>query len=178
MPWPGGVAQTIKPQSRRQVSNGYLGPDCMQGKRVFSPAAGARRRTEQAPGAVLPPQSQQVITVISVGIISQPEQEITYLPCGLPQALLLLPALPAAKSSRTQYCQQSDNHHSLNKRKAALFFHARSVAATREDDEMVLLILRKGADTVLRTSLCYSKTGRWGEKKPALGVPVREIVTV
>ena len=68
-----------------------------------------------------------MIPVIAVRVVAQLHQVISDLMCGLPQALLVLPALPAGQARGAENDDQRDGKQGLDKRKAALFFHARSV---------------------------------------------------
>lgn len=76
-----------------------------------------------------------MIPVIAVRIVAKLYQVVTYLMGGLPKALLLLPTLPARQPCGAENDDERNCHHGFDKRKAALFFHARSVAGSAQKND-------------------------------------------
>lgn len=62
-----------------------------------------------------------------VGVFPQLQQKVAHLTGGLPQALLLLPALPAVQSCRAQADDNQHRRQHFDERIALLFFHGGSM---------------------------------------------------
>ncbi|ABX24428.1 hypothetical protein SARI_04661 [Salmonella enterica subsp. arizonae serovar 62:z4,z23:-] len=63
-----------------------------------------------------------------VSVLTKLQQVISHLTCGLPQALLLLPALPAIKPCGAENDNERHRDHRFNERITLLFFHVGSMA--------------------------------------------------
>lgn len=59
----------------------------------------------QAPAHFVLADAKHAVPVVGVGVIAQKEQKIPHLDGGLPQSLLLLPALPAVQAA------DAEDHH-------------------------------------------------------------------
>lgn len=69
-----------------------------------------------------------MIAVTPVSIFTQLQQVVPHLAGGLPQPLLLLPALPTIQSRCTKRRDNQHRNQGFEKRVTLLFFHVASMA--------------------------------------------------
>lgn len=82
-----------------------------------------------------------------VSVPTKLQQVIPHLTCGLPQALLLLPALPAIKSCGAENDNERHRDHRFNER-IALLFSCRQYGGRKKNNERQIQIVRRVTEKV------------------------------
>lgn len=99
-------------------------------------------RRQQTPFFTVIFHHDEMIPVMTIGVIAQLHEIIPHLVCGLPKALLMLPALPARQPCRAENNDKRNCHQGFDERKAEFCFHASSVARQARKNEWINRKLR------------------------------------
>ncbi len=83
----------------------------------------------QAPAHFVLADAKHAVPVVGVGVIAQKEQKIPHLDGGLPQSLLLLPALPAVQAADAEDHHQCQRYQGFHQGVAMFSVHGVEYAA-------------------------------------------------